>query len=150
MYYQILENLLRNHELEIASESELLKLDGFLASLGAGQANQISPWRVSQKLDVKIESIYEVFLKASSKGLLSIKYEVWHPETRIKVTETFDSKVLENEIEDDDGNFFHPEEKDIKISFKLNSVSEDVEKKNSYRSIRSTPITFPNAFSRHF
>lgn len=128
MFYQILEKLLQGNSLDLASDSDITKLDSYLASLTSGQSNQISPWRVSNKTGIALKAIYEVFFILAQKGAMTIRYELWHPDSRIKVFETFDKSDLVDVCHyDEEGNLppdYKLSDNDIHISFRLNDLKD--------------------------
>ena len=145
MFYPVLGTLLQDNNLSLATASDIEKLDEYLAGLSVGQANQVSPWRVSNKTGISIKAIYEVFLYLAKKGTLRIKYELWHPESRIKVHETFDKSELEHSEDFDEEEELPPDyvlrEEDVIISFRLDKIigNETLSKKKTLKFFSRKP-----------
>jgi hypothetical protein len=146
MFYHVLETLYQEDKFKLASYSDIEILDSYLANLTVGQSAQVSPWRVSNKTAIEIKAIYEVFFLLAQKSVLSIKYELWHPETRIKIFETFDESEIENiegsEFQEDLPDNYVLRKEDIFISFRLNQVLDRKEENQKKKSspLTSTPI----------
>ena len=145
MYYHVLENLLIEGKLKLAEQEDVEVLDKYLASLTSDQSSQISSWRVSKKTGISKKNILEVFLCSVPKGLLSVRYEIWHPENRQKIFETFNKDDLKNPIpiENYDEDEFIPREQDIHLSFRLNEVlNKDIKKKMFQKSLQKIQRIF--------
>lgn len=146
MYYQALEQIANNVVLKYAVESDIEAIDAYLASLSAKQAQQISPWRISQKINVHARAIAEILIEAAKKSLVMVKYELWHPETRIKVFETTNLSELKSPFDDGDNDPIEFVADDIKISFVLLDVrainNQEQEKKKSFSILNRQPILF--------
>ena len=127
--------MLTETTLKLASSIDIEKLDTFLGELTLAQGTYLSPWRVAQKTAVSQPSVIETFLAASQKGLLSIRFEVWCPETRIKIFESFDKAEIQSQILCDrcsPEKVHEISDSDVHLSFRLNeeSSTEGTKKKS--------------------
>lgn len=136
MYYQELENLLNNTSLSSATESDVEVIDKYLATLNINQAIKLSPWRVAKKTGIGLDAVIEILLHAAKLNLLSIRYEIWHPISRITLFTTFDPSIINQPVEcnDEPSGQYIPTDHDIHISFRLNQIqsindSSDTKKK---------------------
>lgn len=143
MFYQILEDLL-NSELKIATESDLVTIDHYLATLNAKQALKISAWKISNITKVTQEAILEVLLKASSLGLLTVKYEIIHPSTKIALKSYDKPEDIPLEINCHeigiDGENFNVSEENIYLIFRLNEIKEIDSKKKNFTALPLTNL----------
>lgn len=133
MYYHELKNLLDEASLTFATKSDILCIDEYLASLNNAQAMKVTPWQVAKRTGVAFDTVIELLLQASKLNLLSIRYEVWHPITRISLFATFDKARINQPIEcsDEPTGVYIPTDHDIHISFRLNQILDVTDIDNS-------------------
>lgn len=100
------------------SNDEFKALTKYLNSLNSKQAQHISIWRTSQKTGLSRQVVYEVLTKAAAFGILKVKFEIWHPKTRVKIAEFEDRTKISSPIEVDDEQI-HFSAEDIILIFSM-------------------------------
>lgn len=89
-------------KLKVSTLDQLTIVSNYVNQLSDSQKKHISVWRTSQKTGLSKSVVFEILNEAHKAGILKLKFELWHPASRIKIAEFNDRSQISSPYQADD------------------------------------------------